>query len=56
MNWPAIIVVALLLIALVLFLILKNIRDEKEFEQQINQDYHKSKGAEGEADEDAITH
>ncbi len=56
MNWPAIIVVALLLIALVLFLIMKNIRDEKKFEQQINQDYHKTKDAEREADGDAITH
>lgn len=56
MNWTALIIVALLLKALVVFIILKNIKDEKEFEQQLNEDYRKSKDAEREEDSDAITH
>ncbi len=56
MNWKALITVALLLIALVIFIIRKNLKDEKEFEQQLNEDYRKSKDAEREEDSDSITH
>lgn len=47
MNWPVIIVVGLLLIALVVFLIRRNMKDEEEFEHQLKEDYHKPKHQEG---------
>jgi len=41
MNWPAIIIVGIILLALVVFLVKRNIKDEKEVEQQLNEDYPK---------------
>jgi uncharacterized protein YxeA len=55
MNWTVIIIVAVLLAALVGFLVLRNMKDEKEFEQQLNQDYHKPKDAEKEDDPEPST-
>jgi LPXTG-motif cell wall-anchored protein len=55
MNWPIIIGVGLLLLALVVFLIRRNMKDEKEFEHQVNEDYHKSKDEEGDAEIDEVT-
>jgi len=43
MNWPAIIIVGIILLALVVFLVKRNIRDEKEVEQQLKEDYPKPK-------------
>jgi LPXTG-motif cell wall-anchored protein len=47
MNWPVIIGAGILLIALVVFLVRRNMKDEEEFEHQLNEDYHKSKDEEG---------
>jgi LPXTG-motif cell wall-anchored protein len=47
MNWPVLIGVGLLLIALVVFLIRRNMKDEEEFEHQLNEDFHKAKSEEG---------
>jgi LPXTG-motif cell wall-anchored protein len=47
MNWPVIIGAGILLIALVVFLVRRNMKDEEEFEHQSNEDYHKSKDDEG---------
>ena len=55
MNWPIIIGVGLLLLALVVFLIRRNMNDEVEFEHQVNEDYHKSKDEEGDAEIDEVT-
>jgi large-conductance mechanosensitive channel len=52
MNWFAIIAVSIIVIALVVFLIVRNIKDEKEFERKLNQDYHHSKDVEGDVDEE----
>jgi large-conductance mechanosensitive channel len=52
MNWFAIIVVSIIVIALVVFLIVRNIKDEKDFERQLNQGYHRSKDVEGDVDEE----
>ncbi len=49
-NWPLLIIVGILLIALVIFLIVRNQKDEKKFEKQLNEDYHKSKEQEGDKD------
>jgi flagellar biosynthesis/type III secretory pathway M-ring protein FliF/YscJ len=43
MNWPAIIIVGIILLALVVFLVKRNIKDEKEVEQQLKNDYPKPK-------------
>ncbi len=55
MNWTIIIITAIILIGLVVFLVTKNRKDEKEFENQQNNDYHKSKDAEGDTDSEAST-
>jgi LPXTG-motif cell wall-anchored protein len=47
MNWPVLIGVGLLLIALVVFLIRRNMKDEEEFEHQVNEDFRKAKNEEG---------
>lgn len=43
MNWPVIIIVAVLLIALLVFAVWRNIKDEKQLEKDIKNDYHKPK-------------
>jgi hypothetical protein len=43
MNWNIIIPVGLGLIALIIFLIRRNFRDEEKFEEQLKQDYPKPK-------------
>ncbi len=50
MNWTVIIIVGIALIALIVFLVRRNAKDEKEFEQQQNNDYHKTKDEEGDTD------
>ena len=50
MNWPVLIIVGIALIALIIFLILRNQKDEKDFEQQIKKDYKKSPDHENEND------
>lgn len=46
MNWTVIIIVGITLVALIVFLVRRNAKDEKEFEQQQNNDYHKTKDEE----------
>ena len=50
MNWTVIIIVGIALVALIVFLVQRNVKDEKEFEQQQNNDYHKVKNEEGDVD------
>jgi large-conductance mechanosensitive channel len=50
MNWLLIIIISVVVLALVVFLVVRNIKDEKEFEEQINNDYHKTKEEEGDID------
>jgi FtsZ-interacting cell division protein ZipA len=50
MNWPVIIIVGIIAIALIAFLTWRNFKDEKEFEQQLKDDYHHSKDEEGDTD------
>ena len=52
MNWPLIIIIGIAAIALIVFLVWRNVKDEKQFEDQLNQDYHKSKDEEGDAEID----
>ena len=41
MNWPLIIIVGIAGVALIIFLIVRNLKDEKEVEQQLKDDYPK---------------
>jgi uncharacterized membrane protein len=54
MNWHVIIIVGLFLILLLVFLIRRNQKDEQEFEQQLNNDFHKIKDAEGDVDSEEV--
>lgn len=54
MNWPVLIITGIVLTALVVFLILRNIKDEEKFEDQLKNDYHKSKNEEGDVDADNV--
>jgi hypothetical protein len=49
-NIAAIAIVAVLLAGLLVFLVAKNKKDKREFEDQMNQDYPKSKDAEKDVD------
>lgn len=50
MNWPVLIIVGIVALALIVFLTSQNIKDEKKFEKQLKDDYHKSKDEEGDTD------
>ena len=52
MNWYILIPFGIAAIALIIFLIVRNQKDEKEFEQHLNDDYRKTKDEE---DDDAPT-
>lgn len=39
MNWTVIIIVGILAIGLVVFTIVNNLKDEKDFEQDLNNDF-----------------
>lgn len=55
MNWYIIIPFGIAVIALIVFLIVRNQKDEKKFEQQLNDDYPKTKNEEADAaTEDAL--
>lgn len=53
MNWAVIILVGIAVIILVAFLIIRNQKDEKRFEKQLDSDVHK-KDPEQETDTDEI--
>jgi low affinity Fe/Cu permease len=42
MNWPLLILFGIAVITLIIFLIIKNQKDEKKFEEQLNNDYDKT--------------
>ncbi|MFC0774090.1 hypothetical protein [Terrimonas alba] len=54
MNWPVIIIIGIVAIAFILFLVWRNVKDEKQFEDQLKQDYHKTKDEEGDAEIDQV--
>ncbi len=49
-----IIIISLLTIALIVFLIKRNQKDEKEFEREINNNYTKANGEEGNIEIDEL--
>jgi len=54
MNWAVLIIFGIVAVALIVFLIVRNQKDEKKFEEQINNDYHKTKDEEGDVEIDEI--
>ena len=53
MNWAVIILVGIAVIVLIVFLVIRNQKDEKRFEKQLDSDIHK-KDPEQETDIDEI--
>jgi hypothetical protein len=50
MNWAAIIIVGILATGLVVFTIIRNLKDKKELEQKINNGYPKKNDGEGDVE------
>ncbi|MEO7485598.1 MAG: hypothetical protein ABIU77_00800 [Ferruginibacter sp.] len=55
MNWLIIIIVGILGIALIAFLIIRNQKDEKVFEKQLDNDYPKPRNEEDDIEIDKLT-
>ena len=49
MNWTVLIFVGIAAIALIVFLVIRNLKDKNELEKKLNEDYRKSKDEEGES-------
>lgn len=50
MNWTIIIIVGIAALGLIVFLIIRNAKDEKDFEKQANQDYPRHSGESDESE------
>ena len=55
MNWLVIIIVGILAIALIVFLVIRNQKDEKEFEKELDNDYPKPSSEDGDIEIDKLT-
>ena len=53
MNWPVLIIFGIAAIALIVFLVIRNQKDESDFENQLKNDYHKTKNEEGDIEIDS---
>lgn len=51
MNAAAVAIIAVLAVGLLAFLYLRNQQDKKVFEEQVKNDYHKTKDAENDTDD-----
>lgn len=56
MNWPLILIVGIVALALIFFLVRQNMKDEKNFENQIENDYHKPRDEKGDIEIDEKMH
>lgn len=54
MNWKILIIVGILAIGLLVFLIIRNQKDEEDFEEKMNNDFPKSIDQKGELDDDLL--
>jgi len=52
MNQTTLIITAIVVLALIVFLVLKNKKDKKMLVDQLNNDYHKTKDTEGDIETD----
>lgn len=49
MNWPVLILVGIAALSLIIFLVWRNIKDQHQLEEQLKNDYPKSKDEEDES-------
>ena len=49
MNWTVLIFAGIAAIALIVFLVIRNLKDKNDLEKKLNEDYRKSKDEEGES-------
>lgn len=54
MNWPVLIIFGLLVFSLIVFLVVRNQKDKKKLEEKLNNDFHRSKDEEGDAETDHV--
>ena len=54
MNWSLIIVAVIAAVVLIVFLVVRNQKDEKQFEDQLKDGYPKTKGEEGDIEIDEV--
>ena len=52
MNYTVIVIVGILVIGLVVFTIVRNLKDKKELEEEMNNDYQESNDQKGDFDEE----
>lgn len=52
MNWAVLIPLGIAALALIVFLVWRNLKDERQFEDQLKHNYPKSKDEEGDAEID----
>ncbi len=55
MNWLIIIIVGILAISLIVFLVIRNQKDEKKFEKELDNDYPKARSKDGDFEIDELT-
>ncbi|MEO7317154.1 MAG: hypothetical protein ABIW47_18330 [Ginsengibacter sp.] len=55
MNWLILIIFGILAVALIVFLVIRNQKDEKDFEKELNNDYPKSRSEHGDIEIDKLT-
>ncbi len=54
MNWPVLILFGIAAIVLIVFLVSRNVKDEKEFEDKIKNDYKKPRDDKGDIEIDEV--
>ncbi len=54
MNWPVLIIFGIVVLALIIYLVVRNQKDEKELETQLKNDYPKTKEEEDDADTEEV--
>ena len=52
MDWSLIIIIGIAALALITFLFVRNLKDEKKFERQVENDYRKSRSEDGDIEID----
>jgi hypothetical protein len=52
MNWPLIIILGIVILAFMVFVVRRNLKDEKDFEGTIKNDYHKPRSEKGDIEID----
>ena len=55
MNWTVLIIFGIAALGLIIFLIVRNQKDEKDLEETIKEDYHKPRDESGDTEIDKVT-